>query len=111
MLRRPKHSMIVVVAPKEEAQRYNVLFGLSCGKVYEPFFFRRENKNINEIICHDPLELWLMPQLSEGKRNVFQHDSVPPYIYTELTRIGSRLSDVLATWGPLSGLKYYQDIA
>jgi len=79
--------------------------------VYGPFFFRGENKNINEIICHDPLGLWLMPQLSDGKRNVFQHDSVPPYNYTEITRIGSRLSDVLAKWGPLSGLKYYQDIA
>jgi hypothetical protein len=79
--------------------------------VYGPFFFRRENKNVNEIICHDPPELWLMPQVSDGKRNAFQHDSVPPYIYTELTTIGSRLSDVLAKWGPLSGLKYYQDIA
>jgi hypothetical protein len=26
-----------------------------------------------------------MPQLSEGTPNVFQHDSVPPYIHTELT--------------------------
>jgi DNA-binding HxlR family transcriptional regulator len=79
--------------------------------VHGTFFFRRGNKNFNEIIDHDPLEFWLMPQLSEDKRNVFQHDSVPPHIYTELTRIGSRLCDVLAKWGPLSGLKYYQDIA
>ena len=79
--------------------------------MYGPFFFRKENKNINEIMCHDPLELWLMPQLSDGKRNVFQHNSVPPCNYTEITRISSRLSDVLAKWGPLSGLKYYQDIA
>ena len=52
------------------AQRYNILFGLSCGNVYGPFFFKRENNNVNKIICHDPLELWLMPQLSDGKRNV-----------------------------------------
>jgi hypothetical protein len=54
-----------------------------------------------------------MPQLSNGKRNVFQHDSVPPHFYTELTRIGIRLRGVffLAKWDPLSEIKYYQDIA
>jgi hypothetical protein len=37
MSRRPKYSLIVVVAPKEEeSQRYNFLFGLSFGKVYGP---------------------------------------------------------------------------
>jgi hypothetical protein len=78
--------------------------------VYGPFTFRKENEDINEIICCNPLELWLMPQVSEGKRNVFQQDLVPPYIYTKLTRIGSRLSVVLAKWNPFSGLKYYRVI-
>jgi hypothetical protein len=32
------------------------------------------------IICHDLLELWLMPQVSVGKRNLLQKDSVPSYI-------------------------------
>lgn len=74
--------------------------------MYGPSSFRGLKKEVNGIICHDPSELWLSPQLSDDKPNVFHHDSVTPYI-TDNSLIGSSLSNAFTKQGPLPDLRCY----
>lgn len=58
-------------------------------KVYGCFYF--SGKTIREIIKHDTMQLWLMPQLLSDRANVvLQCDRVPPQTHSNVTTVLNR---------------------
>jgi hypothetical protein len=67
-------------------------------KKYGPSFF---GENVNGIIYHDMLVLWIMSRLLQDKPDVFGRDGAPPHIHNEMTMFLNRqLSERwIGRWG------------
>jgi len=70
------------VEHQRESSKINVFCAISSQKVYGPFFFAEET--VTGMTYLDMLQLWLMPQLQNMPKFLFQQDGSPAHFNCEV---------------------------